>query len=310
MIKKNIHLPLEFEAGDIPSDEIAYGLTLRQDKPALKPEPVEQMLLKSMRKELESLPDAPVLEDFESVPVEGFGAALLAGYGWKPGQGIGLNAKEDVPIVEYNKWTGNQGFGFKLNPDKPSVKCKTNAKGKEVALKGKKIKEKLGSQGINEIENVERYRIVNKRGRETDCSEVGDCKQKYRDQSTREKASSWLRSHIKVRVISKDVKCGRLYLKKAVVSDVVGPTTCDITMDETQELVRGIDQELLETALPRRGGHVLVLSGRHKGVYGSLVEKDLDQETGVVCDAESKEMFGVKLEQVAEYKGDPRDIGY
>ncbi|CAA7038979.1 unnamed protein product [Microthlaspi erraticum] len=269
VIRKNINLPLEFVADDdIPShgsDNIAYGLTLRQDKPEPKPEHVEEMLLKSMRKDLESLPDAPDLEDFESVPVEGFGAALLAGYGWKPGQGIGLNAKEDVPIVEYNKWSGTQGFGFKLNPDKPSVKSS-----KEIAFKGKK--------GVKEIKNVEKCRTVNKRSRETDCTQVRDC--------------------------------GRLYLKKAVVTDVVGPTSCDITMDEMKEVVRGIDQELLETALPRRGGHVLVLSGRHKGVYGSLVEKDLDQETGVVCDAESKEMFGVKLAQVAEYMGDPGDIGY
>ncbi|ESQ54806.1 hypothetical protein EUTSA_v10027298mg [Eutrema salsugineum] len=262
---KNIHLPLQsasglkFEADNIPpsggSEQISYGLNLRQnveeDKPASKPEPVEQMLLKSMRKHLESLPDAPLLEDFESVPVEGFGEALLAGYGWKPGQEIGLKPKEDVQIVEHNKWVGHSGIGF--NPMKES--------GKE--MNGKSI-EKLGSGSQKEC------RVVRKRSRETEG-----------ESQTREK-TTWLRSRIRVRVISKDVKSGRLYLKKAVVTDVVGPTTCDITMDESQELVQGIDQEFLETALPKRGGPVLVLSGRHKGVYGSLVEKDLEKETGVV----------------------------
>lgn len=348
---KNIDLPLlsasglQFEA-EVPSvdghvsDNITYGLNLRQNVEASKPERVEQMLLKSMRKDLESLPDAPDLQDFESFPVDGFGEALLAGYGWKPGQGIGLKAKEDIKIVEYNKWSGNEGFGFNLH--KPSVKG-TTAKvkqsgksdkprdvssvgkevrtiaGRELALKGTTLEKKLGSGtqeevvkvGINEIDKVEKYRLVSKRSRETEResrTEVRACKQNYRGQ-TREKAS-WLRSHIRVRIISKDFKGGRLYLKKGVVTDVVGPTTCDITMDETQELVQGIDQKLLETALPRRGGSVLVLSGRHKGVYGRLVEKDLDKETGVVCDADTQEMVDVKLEQVAEYMGDPADIGY
>ncbi|KAG7541568.1 G-patch domain [Arabidopsis thaliana x Arabidopsis arenosa] len=317
---KNIDLPLpsasglQFEAeissGDgHVSDNITYGLNLRQKVDDEKPEPVEKLLLKSMRKDLESLPDAPELEDFESFPVDGFGEALLAGYGWKPGQGIGLKAKEDVKIVEYKKWSGNEGFGFNM------VKAKESGKSvKPIKI----IDNKLGSGsheevkvGINKIENVEKYRVVSKRSRETEGqsrTEDRACKQNYRGQ-TREKVS-WLRSHIRVRIISKDVRGGRLYLKKAVVTDVVGPTSCDIAMDETQELVQGIDQELLETALPRRGGSVLVLFGRHKGVYGRLVEKDLDKETAVVCDADSQEMLHVKLDQVAEYIGDPADIGY
>ncbi|EOA16753.1 hypothetical protein CARUB_v10004962mg [Capsella rubella] len=338
---KNIDLPpqsasgLQFEA-EVPSvdghvsNNISYGLNLRQKIEASKPEPVEQMLLKSMRKDLESLPDAPELEDFESFPVDGFGEALLAGYGWKPGQGIGLKAKEDVKIVEYKKWSGNEGFGFTL--DNPKVKDTTKAKAKEsgkggdVSSAAKEVRtiagrEILGSGsqqevkvGISEIENVERCRVVSKRSRETEResrSEVRTCKQNCRGQTreAREEAS-WLRSHIRVRIVSKDLKGGRLYLKKGVVTDVVGPTTCDITMDETQELVQGIDQKLLETALPRRGGRVLVLSGRHKSCFGSLVDKDLVKETGVVCDADSQEMLDVKLEQVAEYMGDPADIGY
>ncbi|CAH8275439.1 unnamed protein product [Arabidopsis lyrata] len=327
--KKNIDLPLpsasglQFEAeitsGDgHVSDNITYGLNLRQKVDDEKPEPVEKLLLKSMRKDLESLPDAPELEDFESFPVDGFGEALLAGYGWKPGQGIGLKAKEDVKIVEYKKWSGNEGFGFNMDKAKESGKEVRTVAGRDIALKGKIIDDKLGSGiheevkvGFNKIDNVEKDRVVSKRSRDTEGesrTEVRACKQNYRGQ-TREKVS-WLRSHIRVRIISKDVRGGRLYLKKAEVTDVVGPTSCDVAMDETQELVQGIDQELLETALPRRGGSVLVLSGRHKGVYGKLVEKDLDKETGVVCDADSQQMLHVKLDQVAEYIGDPADIGY
>ena len=82
---------------------------------------------------------------------------------------------------------------------------------------------------------------------------------------------------------------------------MVGPTTCDVAMDEGREIIQGVEQEDLETALPRRGGPVLVLYGRYKGVYGSLEEKDMDRETAVVRHADTHELLTVKLEQIAEY---------
>ncbi|KAM7263204.1 hypothetical protein ACFE04_000887 [Oxalis oulophora] len=95
----------------------------------------------------------------------------------------------------------------------------------------------------------------------------------------------------------------------AEVLDVIDPTTCDICIDETKEIIQSVDQEYLETALPKRGGPVLVLSGKHKGVFGSLVEKDLDRETGVVRDADSHSLLSVKLDHIAEYVGDPSVLG-
>ncbi|CAL1374471.1 unnamed protein product [Linum trigynum] len=106
------------------------------------------------------------------------------------------------------------------------------------------------------------------------------------------------------------MKGGRLYLKKGEVVDVVGPYICDIAMDGSRELVQGVDQDLLETALPRSGGPVLVLYGKHKGVYGKLVKRDLEKESGVVQDSDTHEFLKVKLEQIAEYIGDPSEIGY
>ncbi|CAN8290151.1 unnamed protein product [Cochlearia groenlandica] len=390
---KNLDLPLqstntgsglEFEPeAPLPdssngSGNVTYGLNLRQrakddsaasaasdaDGDRKMITPVEQLMLQSLRKDLESLADEPTLDDFESVPVEGFGAALMAGYGWIPGKGIGKNAKEDVKIKEYKKWTAKEGLGFDTDRSKVVVDAKAKAKesvkldncgdlffvGKEVrivegrdkGLKGK-IVEKLGTDlfvlkiagsedevrvGVKDVADLgskederclkklkdlqlndkEKDKVSSKRSRGTE-SKVSE--KRDRDVTReRRKKPSWLRSHIKVRIVSKDLKSGRLYLKKGKVVDVVGPTTCDITMDETQELVQGVDQELLETALPRRGGPVLVLLGKHKGVYGNLVEKDLDKETGVVRDLDNHKMLDVRLDQVAEYMGDMDDIEY
>jgi hypothetical protein len=37
---------------------------------------------------------------------------------------------------------------------------------------------------------------------------------------------------------------------------------CDISMDESREIIQGVSQDMLETTIPRRGGPVLVLSGK------------------------------------------------
>jgi len=91
---------------------------------------------------------------------------------------------------------------------------------------------------------------------------------------------------------------------------MVGPTSCDISMDDSRELIQGVNQDILETVIPRCGGAVIVLYGKHKGAYGNLVERDMDNETGIVRDADTRELLNVRLEQIAEYIGDPSYIGY
>ncbi|KAI3836375.1 hypothetical protein MKX03_000123 [Papaver bracteatum] len=55
---------------------------------------------------------------------------------------------------------------------------------------------------------------------------------------------------------------------------------------------------------------VLILYGKHKGVFGNLVERDTEKETGVVRDADTHELLNVHLEQIAEYIGDPSHLGH
>lgn len=70
-------------------------------------------MLQQLREEFKGLPEHGGMDEFSENPVEGFGAALLAGYGWQPGQGIGKNAKEDVDVVEFRPNMGRQGLGFR-----------------------------------------------------------------------------------------------------------------------------------------------------------------------------------------------------
>ncbi|CAN6560747.1 unnamed protein product [Malus baccata var. baccata] len=340
---KNIELPItesgghelqfEVETLSVTDDhdaKISYGLNLREkselenreglgngDRPRLRG--VEDTLLQKFKDDLERLSDHRGLEEFEEMPVEGYGEALLTGYGWYPGRGIGKNAKEDVKIVEYTRSTDRHGLG-KNSKEKEKEKRKDGDVGKEVrivsgrdyvGLRGR-IMEKLGNgklvlkllskskQQDEEVVKVNADEVAELGSKEEEkcLRRLNETQRKMGSDSRprREEPrghSTWLARNIRVRVM-----------------DVVGPYTCDISIDGSRELVQGVSQDFLETALPRRGGPVLVLCGKHKGVYGSLVEKDSDRETGVVKDSDTHALLNVGLEQIAEFTGDPNDLGY
>ncbi|KAF8683549.1 hypothetical protein HU200_044464 [Digitaria exilis] len=85
---------------------------------------------------------------------------------------------------------------------------------------------------------------------------------------------------------------------------------CDVVMEDGLELVQGMGQDMLETVLPRTNGRVLVLYGKHRGVCGRLVEKNHEQEIGLVEDADMKAVVRVRYDQMAEYTGDLELLGY
>jgi hypothetical protein len=51
----------------------------------------------SFLNDVRNAPDAPTLDAYEATPIEGFGAALLRGMGWKDGDAIGKNGKPTKP---------------------------------------------------------------------------------------------------------------------------------------------------------------------------------------------------------------------
>ncbi|KVH88749.1 G-patch domain-containing protein [Cynara cardunculus var. scolymus] len=73
---------------------------------------IDQLMLKNLKRDLERLPEDRGLEEFDDVSIEEFAPALLKGYGWYEGRGIGKNAKEDVKVVQYTKWNAKEGLGF------------------------------------------------------------------------------------------------------------------------------------------------------------------------------------------------------
>ncbi|CAL4938552.1 unnamed protein product [Urochloa decumbens] len=322
-------------APDDPSSNIPYGLTLRSGAteaaaakelekappppPPAAPDAVAagDLMLRRYKEDMASLPDHRGIDEFNEMPVEGFGAALLAGYGWAEGKGIGRNNKTgDAKVVEYDRRAGTQGLGYNPSEADPrktrsgdwivgEKKASENGTAKKRDRDSKdKIEERDSSS--RKKRSVEQRPEKEARGKERNGRDIREGTSNGSD--TRSKVR-WLQSHIRVRVVSEKLS-KRLYLMKGKVVDVVGPTTCDVMMDDGSELVQGVDQDMLETVLPRTNGRVLVLYGKHKGMYGHLLEKNSEEEIGLVEDADTKDIVRVRYDQMAEYTGDPELLGY
>ncbi|XP_047093075.1 protein MOS2-like [Lolium rigidum] len=230
------------------------------------------LMLRRYKEDMAVLPDQPGTEEYDEVPVEGFGAALLAGYGWKEGDAIGRNCTKEAKVVQYDRRTGPQGLGF--DPSK-----KRDVERRDQMQKVPNARASQQSSTVCGSTNTNNFKVP--------C----------------------LHSHIRVRVVSKNMS-KRLYMMKGRVLDVTGPTTCDIVMDDGTEVVQGVEQDMLETVLPPVNGHALVLCGEQKGVYGRLVQKNFEERIGVLEDADTRDMIPVGLDKIAEYVGDPELIGY
>lgn len=47
----------------------------------------------AFRDDIENRPEETTMEEYDKIPVDEFGAALLRGLGWSEGEGIGRNRK-------------------------------------------------------------------------------------------------------------------------------------------------------------------------------------------------------------------------
>ena len=326
-------------APDDPSSNIPYGLTLRNgateaaaakesekaSPPAPPPAPpaaadaapAGDLMLRRYKEDMASLPDHRGIDEFNEMPVEGFGAALLAGYGWTEGKGIGRNNKTgDTKVIEYDRRAGTQGLGY--NPSEADPRKTRSGDwivGEKKASENGSAK-KRDRDSRDRVDDSDSSARKKRSGEQRAEKEARGKERNGRDSregtsngnDTRSKAIRWLQSHIRVRVVSEKLS-KRLYLMKGKVVDVVGPTTCDIMMDDGS-LVQGVEQDMLETVLPRTNGRVLVLYGKQKGMYGHLVEKNSEEEIGLVEDADTKDIVRIRYDQMAEYTGDPELLGY
>ncbi|XP_039631837.1 G-patch domain and KOW motifs-containing protein [Polypterus senegalus] len=75
---------------------------------------------------VELLPPCPTENDYDSVPIEAFGLAMLKGMGWKEGEGVGKTFKEVIKPVELQY----RPKGLGLGADKSAIKTQDESRPK------------------------------------------------------------------------------------------------------------------------------------------------------------------------------------
>ena len=113
----------------------------------------------------------------------------------------------------------------------------------------------------------------------------------------------WVRESIRVRVVDKRLERGRLYNKKGAVVDVSGVDDFSIRLDDDSKLYEHLRHAHVETALPKRGGTVLILAGPHKLRRGTLLERHSEEAMAVVKLSGDLSVVTCSFDEVAEWVG-------
>ena len=217
---------------------------------------------------------------FEAMPVESFGAAMLRGMGWAPGQPVGGSVKAVVEPFIAEVRGGRLGVGAAEAMDR---KKEDDRKSKDSSRED--AKETMGDS------NGSRLRPDAKRART-------------------EPSSSWVRSGIRVRIVD-ELAGSKWYGKKGVVQDVLpveGSRTalaCTVLMDDGNVMLNNIQDKWLSTALPKKGGRVIIVLNQGKsksrcGLTGTLIKRDKRREQATVQLAEDSSVSVFSYDEVSE----------
>mmetsp|Transcript_14042 Transcript_14042/g.21007 ORF Transcript_14042/g.21007 Transcript_14042/m.21007 type:complete len:433 (-) Transcript_14042:94-1392(-) len=138
----------------------------------------------------------------------------------------------------------------------------------------RKRKDFLADDSASKQEN-ESNRKDDKRQKMQESNDLDDIRKK-----------NWIRRDILVRIISKKVAKGKYYKRKAIINQVYDKYTAEVEiLDSGPDKKDGgdiveIDQECLETVVPKEGKRVRILNGRGRGMLAVLLSVDQDQCRG------------------------------
>lgn len=115
---------------------------------------------------------------------------------------------------------------------------------------------------------------------------------------------SWLRPHLRVRIVSKSLKNGRYYSKKGVIVDVVRNGECIVKMDQDGVLIDNVLERNVETVVPSVGQKVMVVKYDKEtslvGKVATILEKSSSSEVVVVQFDLDFEVMNLGFDDVCE----------
>ena len=112
---------------------------------------------------------------------------------------------------------------------------------------------------------------------------------------------TWVIPNIRVRVVTENL--GRKYFKeKGIVVDVTSKGAT-LRLDRSGTVLDRVQENYLETALPKPGGKAIVLAGRNKYAKGKLLERNSKSGKGAIQIFEDMNVLTLSLDDLAEYVG-------
>lgn len=102
---------VEVDESNSMATEIQYGLTKRDHHRRGDHMSQADREAEALKSDLHHLPPEASIEDYDKMPVEDFGKALMRGMGWYEGRGIGRNAKGEVDAKELVRRSDRLGLG-------------------------------------------------------------------------------------------------------------------------------------------------------------------------------------------------------
>ena len=208
--------------------------------------------------------DADDEDVFDDMPVEDFGRAMLRGMGWAP---------------EANRT--ERSYDIKVRPDRLG----------------------LGATPLEKITEKKDPAVAPPSAKSTiagPSSKPLAAPLKAPSPSAQNEIG-WLLQGIRVRINSDQILSGKYYAQKAVVQKVSG-RSCTVKMDSNGKMIGKMDEKFLNSALPKRGGTVVVLKGKHRGRMGQLTLRDKRQKLAHVQFMDgSRKQRKFRYDDVAEY---------
>ena len=137
--------------------------------------------------------------------------------------------------------------------------------------------------------------------KEEEMKEEERRKKKMMKSQEEEEEVPWIVKNIIVRVLNRDLAKGRFYKKKGVI---VGTQefVAKIEMFESGKRIR-IDQDDLETVIPKLGKQVLVLSGKKKGSI-AIVESLDKTKYKAILEMSNGERVRKSYDSISKWVGD------
>lgn len=165
--------------------------------------------------------------------------------------------------------------------------------------KQRKDKNKHKSDSMDRKKHKSKYKKCEKQPSSSSDSEFSDEIEKTKS------VPQWLRNDLKVRIIDKDLKKGKLYNTKVVIIDVPSSGIC-ICKTEDGKVIENISQSQLETVVPKSdNSYIAVVSGSYRGQIGQIMKRNKDCCLAVVQLLSDRDIvLKLHYDEICEYVGD------